>query len=93
LRDFVLAGVFLGLSLDTYEAARILPFVAVAYLAYEIVREPALLRTHLAHLGLFGAAALLAFAPVGWYICTGACTQRSEVLGSQSDQSEQPRTP
>ena len=67
VRDFVLAGIFLGLSLDTYDAARILPFVAAAYLVYEVVRNPALLRKNYVSLVLFGVFALLAFAPLGWY--------------------------
>ena len=81
-RDFVLAGVFLGLSLGTYEAARILPFIAAAYLIYEVARTPALLRTHSRHLALFGMAAVLAFAPVGWYMLHHwtLYTQRSDVL-------------
>ena len=32
MRDFALAGIFLGLSLGTYDAARVLPFLAAAYL-------------------------------------------------------------
>ncbi len=67
-RDFVLAGIFLGLSLDTYSGARMLPFVAAAYLLYEIVRTPSLLRRQYVDLALFGVAALVAFSPLGWYM-------------------------
>ena len=67
MRDFFLAGIFLGLSLDTYSLARILPFIAGAYIIYEIARSPALLRTHYLHLGLFGVAAVIGFSPLGWY--------------------------
>ncbi|MDI6856936.1 MAG: glycosyltransferase family 39 protein [Dehalococcoidia bacterium] len=69
LRDFVLAGVFLGLSLDTYDAARIIPFIAVAYIAYEVLKDRTLLfkRPQLARWGLFAAAAVVAFSPLGWY--------------------------
>lgn len=67
LRDFVLAGILLGLSLDTYDAARVLPFAAAAYLLYEIIRNPTLIRTNYIHLALFGSFALLAFSPLGWF--------------------------
>ena len=67
VRDFVLAGIFLGLSLDTYDAARILPFIAGAYLLYEVVRNPALLRYNYVSIGSFGLFAILAFSPLGWY--------------------------
>lgn len=66
-RHFILAGIFLGLSLDTYDAARVLPFIALAYLLYEILRIPAFLRTNYGNLALFGLSALLAFSPLGWY--------------------------
>ena len=67
VRDFVLAGIFLGLSLNTYDAARILPLIAAAYLLYEIVKNPDLVRNNYVPLVLFGAFALLAFSPLGWY--------------------------
>ena len=67
LRDFVLAGVLLGLSIGTYDAARVLPFVVAAYLLYEIIRDPMLIRTNYVHLTLFGVFALLALAPLGWF--------------------------
>ena len=67
VRDFVLAGIFLGLSIDTYDAARILPFIAVAYLLYEVARNPSLLRKDYVLLALFGAVAILTFSPLGWY--------------------------
>lgn len=67
LRDFVLAGLALGLSLDTYDAARIIPFIVLAYVTYEIVRDPSLIRRHYLKLGALGAAFVVAFAPLGWY--------------------------
>jgi hypothetical protein len=68
-RDFILAGVFLGLSLDTYDAARIIPFIAVAYVGYEVLKDRTLLlkRPQMLRWGLLGLAALVAFAPLGWY--------------------------
>ena len=67
IRDFAIAGLLLGLSLYTYEAARMLPIMALAYLAYEAIREPEFLRTRRVHLVLFGLTALVAFAPMGWF--------------------------
>jgi hypothetical protein len=68
-RDFILTGVFLGLSLDTYDAARIIPFIAVAYVAYEVLKDRTLLldRSQMLKWGLLAVAALVAFAPLGWY--------------------------
>ena len=67
IRDFVLAGVALGLSLYTYDAARVLPFAAGALIIYELLRSPSLIRTHLLHLAAFAAAFLATFSPLGWY--------------------------
>ncbi|MCH7580085.1 MAG: glycosyltransferase family 39 protein [Chloroflexi bacterium] len=67
MRDFVLAGVALGLSLYTYDAARVLPFAAAALIVYELLRTPSFIRTHFLHLGAFAAAFLASFAPLGWY--------------------------
>lgn len=64
-RDFVLAGICLGLGLDTYNGGRIFPFMVGAYLLYELVRTPSLIRTHRRQLGLFALAAVISFAPLG----------------------------
>ncbi len=66
-RDFVAAGVLLGLSLYTYDAARVLPLVAVAYLIYHIIRDPKLIRANLVHLVMFGLAFSLTLAPLAWF--------------------------
>lgn len=66
-RDFALAGIFLGLSLDTYDAARMIPFMVGIYLLYRVVSERALLRSRLTGLAVFGVFALVAFSPLGWY--------------------------
>lgn len=66
-RDFLIAGVCLGLSLDTYDAARIIPFIAVAYLVYEIVKSPELVRKNYAGLAIFGVSAAVTLSPLGWY--------------------------
>ena len=65
--DFILAGVMMGLSLYTYDAARIIPIAAALYILYEVAREPAFLRTHFVHLAALLASFLVSFAPMGWY--------------------------
>ncbi|MCH8162033.1 MAG: glycosyltransferase family 39 protein, partial [Chloroflexi bacterium] len=67
MRDFVIAGLALGLSLDTYDGARMLPFAAGALILYEIVRQPSFIKSHFLHLAAFGGAFLASFAPLGWY--------------------------
>ena len=67
MRDFVLAGVALGLSLGTYDAARVLPFAAAALIIYDLLRTPSLIRTHYLHFAAFAAAFVASFAPLGWY--------------------------
>ena len=67
LRDFAIAGFLLGLSLDTYDAARVLPFTAGMFLLYEIVRNRRLLTKDYLHLITFGVCAFIAFSPLGWY--------------------------
>jgi len=67
LLDFVLAGIALGVSLYTYDAARILPIAALVYVTYELIRRPSVLRTHWAHLVAFSASFVITFAPLGWY--------------------------
>lgn len=67
LRDFVLAGVALGLSLYTYDAARVLPFAAALLILYELFRTPSLIKTHALRLAAFVVAFLVSFAPLAWY--------------------------
>ncbi len=67
MRDFVIAGLALGLSLGTYDGARMLPFAAGALILYEIVRRPSFIKSHFLHLAAFAGAFLVAFAPLGWY--------------------------
>ena len=68
VRDFLLAGVFLGLSLDTYDAAKTIPLSAGVFLIYLVVRNRSLIRTYFWRFLAYGVAALAAFAPLGWYI-------------------------
>ena len=87
----MLAGITLGLSLYTYDAARILPIAAAVFLAYEILKTPNLIRTHYLHLASFAAAFLAAFAPLGlfalnhWDVFTGR--GRFLWIGSQIERS------
>jgi hypothetical protein len=67
IRDFAIAGALLGLSLDTYDAARVLPFTAAAYIGYEIICNRSLVTKNYLHLAAFGVAAAIAFSPLGWY--------------------------
>jgi hypothetical protein len=67
MRDFILAGLFLGLSLDTYNAARIIPFIVVVYLLYENKLNPGFLHRSFKQLAIFVLIAAVAFAPLGWY--------------------------
>jgi hypothetical protein len=90
MRDFLLAGIALGLSIGTYGAARMIPFMVGAYLLYEFVREPHLFRTSYKGLLVFAIAALVAFAPLGWYALNhwNLFASRSEYLfiGNQIQQ-------
>ena len=63
----VLAGLLLGISQHSYNGAQLLPFIVVAYLAYEVLHSRQLLKTNLSRLGVIAAAALVTFAPLGWY--------------------------
>ena len=67
MRDFIIAGLALGLSLDTYDGARMLPFAAAALILYEIAKQPSFIKSHFLHLAAFGVAFLASFAPLGWY--------------------------
>ncbi len=66
-RDFALAGIFLGLSLDTYDAARMIPIMVGVFLVYRVATEPALLRRNIVGLAVLGISAVAAFSPLGWY--------------------------
>lgn len=66
-RDFVLAGISLALSLNTYNSARINPFIIAAYLVYEAFRTPNFFRIYTKKLIIFAIAAAIVFAPMGWY--------------------------
>ncbi len=68
IRHFLLAGVAVGLSLDTYDAAKTIPLSVAVFLVYMLIRNRNLIRTHFWGFAAYGVAALVAFAPLGWYI-------------------------
>ena len=65
---FVLAGVAVGLSLDTYDAGKTIPLSVAVFLLYLLVRNRNLIRTHFWGFATYGVAALVAFAPLGRYV-------------------------
>lgn len=68
VRDYLLAGVALGLSLYTYDAGKTIPLSVAVFLLYMLIRNRSLIRTHFGRFAAYGVAALVAFAPLGWYI-------------------------
>jgi len=68
IRHFLLAGVAVGLSLDTYDAAKTIPLSVAVFLVYMLIRNRNLIRTHFWGFAAYGVAALVAFAPLGLYI-------------------------
>jgi hypothetical protein len=68
VRHYLLAGVALGLSLDTYDAGKTIPLSVGVFLLYLLVRDRTLIRTHFSRFVAYGVAALVAFAPLGWYV-------------------------
>jgi len=66
-RAFVGAGIFLGLSLYTYQAARAVPALVLLMVLYQAVLARQSLRRHLLNLALLFAVGLLVFAPLGIY--------------------------
>jgi hypothetical protein len=68
IRHFLLAGVAVGLSLDTYDAGKTIPLSVAVFLVYMLIRNRNLIRTHFWGFAAYGLAALVAFAPLGLYI-------------------------
>ncbi|MCD6553299.1 MAG: glycosyltransferase family 39 protein [Anaerolineae bacterium] len=66
-RVYVGAGIFLGLSLYTYQAARAVPILVLLMVLYHVVLARLSLRRHLLNLILLFAVGLLVFAPLGLY--------------------------
>jgi hypothetical protein len=61
------AGFLLGLSLYTYMAARLLPFLFVVFIAIEILRDKPARREKLVDALVFSSAALVVSIPLGLY--------------------------
>jgi hypothetical protein len=71
-------GLFLGLSMYTYQAARLFPLLVLLGFACTIRSQRSLSRNDVANLVLVFAVALIVFAPLGHYFLThgGSFTQR-----------------
>jgi 4-amino-4-deoxy-L-arabinose transferase-like glycosyltransferase len=77
---FVASGIFLGLGMYTYQAARILPLLVIFGFAYMVAWRRMPLRRALESLLVVAVVALLIFAPLGIYFLThpGSFSQRIE---------------
>lgn len=64
---FVGAGIFMGLSMYTYQAARAVPVLVLLMIIYRTVFTRLPLRRHLGNIVLLFSIALLVFAPLGLY--------------------------
>ena len=94
---FAGCGFFLGLSMYTYQAARVLPLLVLLYLIYLALSRKLALRDHLTNLILVFVIALIVFAPLGTYFLThpGSFTQRIEqtlVVDASQEMSSNVRT-
>lgn len=71
LRDWLITGILVGLTLYTYLSARLLPFILIAFLMPELAFQPrGFLLARLKGIAVTGLAALLVFAPLGAYFLT-----------------------
>jgi 4-amino-4-deoxy-L-arabinose transferase-like glycosyltransferase len=77
---FVASGFFLGLSLYTYQAARIIPVLVLFCFARGLWTRRSLSRRDLLGLALVAGVALLVFVPLGYYFWShpGSAGQRVE---------------
>lgn len=83
LSSFALSGIFLGGSLYTYRAARLLPLLFILLCVYRAVMEKGFLRRQLWGLTILLSVAFLIFAPLGYYFLshTHIFMQRESDLG------------
>ncbi len=81
LANALLAGLFLGLSLYTYMAARILPFIFVTFLVYSMLVSSSRLDVRWSHLLVLFLVALLVSIPLVIWLAThpGAEYRISEI--------------
>lgn len=77
---FVAAGIALGLSVYTYQAARILPVLVVLAFVFVALRRGRVLRRDVVNLLIVALVSILVFAPLGLYFLEhpAAFTQRVE---------------
>ncbi len=68
--DYALSGLFLGLSLYTYRAARLFPLVFLVYAAACFLLSRRLPRRQFANWVILFAVAALVFAPLGYFALT-----------------------
>jgi hypothetical protein len=66
-RAFVLCGITLGLSLYTYEAARLLPVLVILACVAAVWQRRSITRRDWANILILGVVALMVFAPLGIY--------------------------
>lgn len=64
-RDFVLAGLALGLGQYTYMAARLIPVMISLFILHQVLTVRGFVRRHGVNLLLLALVALMAFAPLG----------------------------
>jgi 4-amino-4-deoxy-L-arabinose transferase-like glycosyltransferase len=62
--DWLLAGLGIGLSLEVYYAARLVPVIVAVYLGYRALTEPPFLKMHLPGLAALAFGALVFLAPM-----------------------------
>jgi 4-amino-4-deoxy-L-arabinose transferase-like glycosyltransferase len=63
-------GFFLGLSMYTYQAARLFPLLVLFGFVYVILSRKSFSRSDLVNLALVSAVAFIVFAPLGYYFVT-----------------------
>jgi 4-amino-4-deoxy-L-arabinose transferase-like glycosyltransferase len=80
---FTLAGILLGLTLYTYQPARVVPLIYLLFVAYLFWRERELIARNWKAFVIFFAVALLAVLPLSLFLFThpGAETQRAFQTG------------
>jgi 4-amino-4-deoxy-L-arabinose transferase-like glycosyltransferase len=78
--DFVLCGISLGLSLYTYEAARLLPVLVIFGCAAAVWQRRSITRRDWTNVLVLGVMALMVFAPMGIHFVRhpGTLTHRME---------------
>ncbi len=75
-RDFVIAGILFGLSAYTYSAARLMPFIFIAFLLYLFVLNRAQFRQHAIKIGVTLVIAMAIALPMAIHIATVPAAER-----------------